>query len=49
MAWDASFEGRADPSGRAAGVHDSAYDNTFIADDNEKINGGEQKKKKLKA
>ncbi len=29
MAWDASFAGRADPSGRAAGVHDSAYDAKF--------------------
>lgn len=35
MAWDASFEGRADPSGRSAGVHDSAYDNTFVAADDE--------------
>mmetsp|Transcript_15650 Transcript_15650/g.15052 ORF Transcript_15650/g.15052 Transcript_15650/m.15052 type:complete len:592 (-) Transcript_15650:330-2105(-) len=32
MAWDASFASRADPSGRAAGVHDSAYDTTFHAD-----------------
>lgn len=32
MAWDASFASRADPSGRAAGVHDSAYDATFEAD-----------------
>ena len=32
MAWDASFALRADPSGRSAGVHDSAYDNTFHAD-----------------
>lgn len=32
MAWDASFANRADPSGRAAGVHDSAYDQTFHAD-----------------
>jgi asparagine synthase (glutamine-hydrolysing) len=32
MTWDASFEGRADPSGRSAGVHDSAYDAKFEAD-----------------
>lgn len=32
MNWDASFASRADPSGRAAGVHDSAYDTTFVAD-----------------
>jgi asparagine synthase (glutamine-hydrolysing) len=44
MAWDASFEGRADASGRAAGVHEAAYDSTFKADFAEE----EQKKKKLK-
>ena len=33
MSWDASFALRADPSGRAAGVHDSAYGETFEADD----------------
>ena len=48
MAWDASFEGRADPSGRAAGVHDSAYDDTFVADDNEKLDVDKQVKKKAK-
>ena len=32
MNWDKSFSQRADPSGRAAGVHDSAYDATFEAD-----------------
>ena len=32
MAWDESFATRADPSGRAAGVHDSAYDATYFAD-----------------
>jgi len=32
MSWDASFATRADPSGRAAGVHDSAYDEKFEAD-----------------
>lgn len=32
MSWDKSFSLRADPSGRAAGVHDSAYDATFVAD-----------------
>lgn len=33
MSWDASFATRADPSGRAAGVHDATYDNNFVADD----------------
>jgi len=33
MSWDKSFSLRADPSGRAAGVHDSAYDAAFVADD----------------
>jgi asparagine synthase (glutamine-hydrolysing) len=33
MNWDKSFALRADPSGRAAGVHDSAYDGAFMADD----------------
>ncbi|KAI2502978.1 Glutamine amidotransferase domain [Fragilaria crotonensis] len=33
MEWDESFASRADPSGRAAGVHDSAYDEEFVADD----------------
>lgn len=32
MGWDKSFADRADPSGRAAGVHDSAYDEAFVAD-----------------
>jgi len=32
MSWDESFANRADPSGRAAGVHASAYDGTFVAD-----------------
>lgn len=32
MNWDKSFSLRADPSGRAAGVHDSAYDENFEAD-----------------
>ena len=32
MNWDASFALRADPSGRAAGVHDAAYDEKFEAD-----------------
>lgn len=46
MAWDESFSLRADPSGRAAGVHDSAYDEAFEADD--KV-GGEPATKKAKA
>lgn len=29
MEWDASFSSRADPSGRSAGVHEAAYDETF--------------------
>lgn len=32
MNWDASFANRADPSGRAAGVHDAAYDQEFVAE-----------------
>ena len=32
MNWDATFAQRADPSGRAAGSHDAAYDATFVAD-----------------
>jgi len=33
MNWDASFSQRADPSGRAAGVHNAAYDASFEAAD----------------
>lgn len=33
MGWDASFANRADPSGRAAGVHDAAYDEDFKGHD----------------
>lgn len=40
MNWDASFSSRADPSGRAAGVHDAAYDATFEADT--KMQDGEE-------
>jgi asparagine synthase (glutamine-hydrolysing) len=32
MNWDASFASRADPSGRAAGVHEDAYGDHFVAD-----------------
>lgn len=32
MSWCASFADRADPSGRAAGVHESAYGSNFKAD-----------------
>lgn len=46
MNWDKSFADRADPSGRAAGVHDSAYNETFAADT--KIGGDEPPAKKLK-
>ena len=47
MAWDASFSQRADPSGRAAGVHDSAYDEKFEADT--KLEDSEPASKKHKA
>lgn len=30
MQWDESFSQRSDPSGRAAGVHAAAYDETFV-------------------
>mmetsp|Transcript_8351 Transcript_8351/g.20566 ORF Transcript_8351/g.20566 Transcript_8351/m.20566 type:complete len:600 (+) Transcript_8351:165-1964(+) len=47
MKWDESFAQRADPSGRAAGVHDAAYDEKFEADT--KIEGtGEPPAKKVK-
>jgi asparagine synthase (glutamine-hydrolysing) len=46
MRWDESFSLRADPSGRAAGVHDAAYDAGFEADD--KV-GSEPATKKAKA
>lgn len=32
MAWDESFATRADPSGRAAGMHEAAYGDNFVAD-----------------
>ena len=48
MAWDASFSLRADPSGRAAGVHDSAYSADFEADD-KVADGSEPPAKKQKA
>lgn len=47
MAWDETFAQRADPSGRAAGVHDAAYDAHFEADD--KVTEGEPPAKKAKA
>lgn len=47
MKWDESFSKRADPSGRAAGVHDSAYDAQFEADT--KIASDEPPTKKMKA
>ena len=43
MNWDKSFSQRADPSGRAAGVHDAAYDVSFEADT--KISDGPPTKK----
>ena len=47
MAWDESFAKRADPSGRAAGVHDAAYGEHFEAED--KVDGDEPPAKKAKA
>ena len=49
MNWDASFSQRADPSGRAAGVHDSAYDGTFVADTKLDDESEEPPTKKAKA
>jgi asparagine synthase (glutamine-hydrolysing) len=46
MKWDESFSKRADPSGRSAGVHDSAYDDHFEADT--KLTGDEPPSKKAK-
>jgi asparagine synthase (glutamine-hydrolysing) len=46
MSWDASFSLRADPSGRAAGVHDSAYDAGFEADDKKTEEPSPKKQKK---
>ena len=39
MGWDASFALRADPSGRAAGVHNAAYNEKFKADTKVPENG----------
>jgi asparagine synthase (glutamine-hydrolysing) len=47
MEWDASFATRADPSGRSAGVHASAYTEDFEADD--KVGDTEPPAKKQKA
>jgi asparagine synthase (glutamine-hydrolysing) len=47
MEWDVSFHGRADPSGRAAGAHASAYDESFEADT--KLENGGPPPKKVKA
>eukprot|EP00586_Coscinodiscus_wailesii_P017357 CAMPEP_0172494150 /NCGR_PEP_ID=MMETSP1066-20121228/39635_1 /TAXON_ID=671091 /ORGANISM="Coscinodiscus wailesii, Strain CCMP2513" /LENGTH=564 /DNA_ID=CAMNT_0013264877 /DNA_START=207 /DNA_END=1898 /DNA_ORIENTATION=+ len=47
MKWDASFALRADPSGRAAGVHEKAYDETFEADT--KLKEGDKKEEEKKA
>ena len=49
MNWDKSFALRADPSGRAAGVHDAAYSEEFEADDQVIGNGDEPPAKKQKA
>lgn len=48
MNWDASFANRADPSGRAAGVHDAAYDESFVADTILNGGAGERPLKKSK-
>lgn len=47
MNWDATFASRADPSGRAAGVHSSAYSDEFEAED--KVGDSEPAAKKRKA
>eukprot|EP00339_Tiarina_fusa_P026095 CAMPEP_0117026722 /NCGR_PEP_ID=MMETSP0472-20121206/19616_1 /TAXON_ID=693140 ORGANISM="Tiarina fusus, Strain LIS" /NCGR_SAMPLE_ID=MMETSP0472 /ASSEMBLY_ACC=CAM_ASM_000603 /LENGTH=599 /DNA_ID=CAMNT_0004733803 /DNA_START=104 /DNA_END=1903 /DNA_ORIENTATION=- len=47
MGWDESFSTRADPSGRAAGVHDAAYDEAFKGHDN--VGDSEPPAKKQKA
>jgi len=44
MRWDTSFSQRADPSGRAAGVHDAAYDKHFEGDT--RVDGPAKKKAK---
>lgn len=46
MNWDATFALRADPSGRAAGTHDAAYDEKFVADT---VLDGEPAQKKAKS
>lgn len=48
MSWDASFSQRADPSGRAAGVHDSAYGAGFEADDQVDVEAESPTKKQKK-
>ena len=47
MNWDASFASRADPSGRAAGGHDAAYDSTFVG--HTVLEGSEPASKKQKS
>jgi len=37
MTWDSSFADRADPSGRAAGVHEDAYGESFVGSDEAKM------------
>ena len=39
LAWDASFRGRADQSGRSVGVHTAAYDASFDVDADKKKAG----------
>ncbi|CAJ1930395.1 unnamed protein product [Cylindrotheca closterium] len=46
MSWDESFSKRADPSGRAAGVHDSAYHTEFEAHDTVAVEPSPKKQKK---
>ena len=48
MKWDESFAKRADPSGRAAGVHTLAYDESFEADTKLKTDGELHQSKKQK-
>jgi len=45
MSWDESFSQRADPCGRAAGVHDASYDAKFEADTKIEDNGEPPAKK----
>ncbi|KAH8066617.1 hypothetical protein JL722_1064 [Aureococcus anophagefferens] len=45
LKWDASFEGRADQSGRSVGVHVAAYDASFDADADTKKAAGRRRRR----